>query len=215
MSLCSRARMSLCSRARMSLCVRICMMFVCFACAARAAEEVSVETQRRGDAVEVSARAVMDAPHALVWSTLTDYSKLPEFVPGLRVSRIVERRGATALVHQQGEARFLFFSHPIDVLVESTEYPPSLIEVRLVRGSLRQLSGRYEIAGLGKAAGGRIELRWTGTIEPEFGLTPLIGELLVRANIEDQFLGMVREIDRREAERRRASAEPASKRLEQ
>jgi hypothetical protein len=33
-------------------------------------------------------------------------------------------------------------------------------------------------------------------------LPPLIGELLVRANIEDQFLGMVREIERRAAERR-------------
>lgn len=174
-----------------------------FACAAGAAEEVSVETQRRGEAVEVSARAVVDAPHALVWSTLTDYSKLPEFVPGLRVSRVVERRGPTAVVHQQGEARFLMFSQPIDVLVESTEYPPSVIAIHLVKGSLRRLTGRYEVASLATAAGSRIELRWIGTIEPEFGLTPLIGELLVRANIEDQFLGMVREIERREAERRR------------
>jgi ribosome-associated toxin RatA of RatAB toxin-antitoxin module len=179
------------------------LSIVVFACAAGAAEEVSVVTQRRGEAVEVSARAVVDAPHALVWSTLTDYSKLPEFVPGLRVSRVVERRGPTAVVHQQGEARFLIFSHPIDVLVESTEYPPSVIAIHLVKGSLRQLTGRYEVASLAKASGSRIELRWIGTIEPEFGLMPLIGELLVRANIEDQFLGMVREIERREAERRR------------
>lgn len=183
------------------------LALACFACAARAAEEVSVETQRRGEAVEVSARAIVDAPHAVVWSTLTDYSRLPEFVPGLRVSRIVERRGPTALVHQQGEARFLFFSHPIDVLVESTEYPPSMITVQLVKGSLRRLTGRYEVASLTTGSGSRIELRWNGTIEPEFGLPPLIGELLVRANIEDQFLGMVREIERREAERRRGPAE--------
>jgi ribosome-associated toxin RatA of RatAB toxin-antitoxin module len=176
-----------------------------FASAALAAEEVSVETQRRGEAVEVSARAVVDAPYALIWSTLTDYARLPEFVPGLRVSRIVERRGPTALVHQQGEATFLFFSHPIDVLVETTEYPPSLIEVRLVKGSLRQLNGRYEIERLATASGGRIVLRWIGMIEPESGLPPLIGELLVRANIQDQFLGMVREIERRDAERRRKS----------
>lgn len=174
-----------------------------FARAAPAADDVSVETMRRGDAVEVSARAVLDAPQALVWATLTDYAGLPGFVPGLRASQVLERRGAIALVHQQGEARFLFFSRAIDVLVESTESPPSVIEVRLVKGSLRRLSGRYEIASLATAAGSRIELRWTGTIEPESGLPPLIGEWLMRANIEDQFLGMVREIERREAGRRR------------
>ena len=177
------------------------------ACAARAAEEISIETRRRGGAVEVSARAVVDAPHALVWSTLTDYARLAEFIPGMRVSRVVERRGATALVQQQGEARFLFFSHPIDVLVETTERAPSAIEVRLVSGSLRQLSGRYELEKLATASGDRLVLRWSGMIEPELGLPPLIGEFVVRANIEGQFLGMVLEIDRREAERRQRSAE--------
>ena len=185
------------------------LAFASIACAAGAAEEVSIEAQRQGEAVEVRARAIVDAPHALVWAALTDYSRLPEFVPGLRVSRVVERRGPTAVIHQQGEARFLFFSHPIDVLVESTEYPPSVITIQLVKGSLRRLTGRYEVARLVTAAGSRIELRWIGTIEPEFGLPPLFGELLVRSNIEDQFLGMVREIDRREAERRLRAAEPA------
>lgn len=177
------------------------------ACGARAAEEITIETRRVGGAVEVSARAVVDAPHALVWSTLTDYARLAEFIPGMRVSRVVERRGPIALVHQQGEARFLFFSHPIDALVETTERAPSTIEVRLVSGSLRQLTGRYQLEKLATASGDRLVLRWIGMIEPEGGLPPLIGELLVRANIEGQFLGMVFEIDRREAERRQRSAE--------
>lgn len=175
--------------------------------AALAAEDVAVETVRRGDVVEVRARATLDAPHALILETLTDYEKLPEFVPGLRSSRVLERRGPAAIVHQQGEAAFLFFTHPIDVVVESTERTPWLIEVRLLKGNLRQLTGRYEIDRPATGVVGKLLLRWTGTIEPEYGLPPLFGELLVRANIEDQFFGMVREIDRRDAERRRKSVE--------
>jgi hypothetical protein len=193
-------------RARLAL-----IGFATFAGALQAAEDVAVETLRRGDVVEVSARAVLEAPHALVWSTLTDYAKLADFVPGMRVSRVVERRGPTTVVHQQGEARFLFFSHPIDVVIESTERPPSVIEAHLVRGSLRQLSGRYLIERPVTASGGRLVLRWNGIIEPEHGLPPLIGELLVRANIKHQFLGIVREIERRESERRRTAAESAAK----
>ena len=170
--------------------------------AALAAEDVAVETERQGDVVEVRARATLEAPHAVILATLTDYERLPEFVPGLRSSRVLERRGPAAVVHQQGEARFLFFTHPIDVVVESTERTPWLIEVRLLSGNLRQLTGRYEIEGHAAGAPGKLVLRWTGTIEPERGLPPLFGELLVRANIKDQFFGMVREIDRREAERR-------------
>lgn len=171
--------------------------------AALAAEDVAVETARQGDVVEVRARATLDAPHEVILATLTDYEKLPEFVPGLRSSRVLERRGPAVIVHQQGEAGFLFFSHPIDVIVESTERTPWLIEVRLLKGNLRQLTGRYEIVRPSPGTIGKLVLRWTGTIEPEHGLPPLFGELLVRANIEDQFFGMVREIDRRDAERRR------------
>ena len=175
--------------------------------AALAAEDVAVETARQGDVVEVKARATLDAPHALILATLTDYEKLSEFVPGLRSSRVLERRGPAAIVHQQGEAGFLFFTHPIDVVVESTERTPWLIEVRLLKGNLRQLSGRYEIDRPAAGEAGKLVLRWTGTIEPAHGLPPLFGEWLVRANIEDQFFVMVREIDRREAERRRKSGE--------
>lgn len=175
--------------------------------AALAAEDVAVETERQGDVVEVRARATLEAPHAVILATLTDYERLPEFVPGLRSSRVLERRGPAAVVHQQGEAGFLFFTHPIDVVVESTERTPWLIEVRLLSGNLRQLTGRYEIEGHASGAAGKLVLRWTGTIEPERGLPPLFGELLVRASIEDQFFGMVREIDRREAERRRKPLE--------
>lgn len=170
--------------------------------AALAAEDVAVETVRQGDVVEVRARATLEAPHAVILATLTDYERLQEFVPGLHSSRVLERRGPAVVVHQQGEAGFLFFTRPIDVVVESTERTPWLIEVRLLSGNLRQLTGRYEIEGHASGAAGKLVLRWTGTIEPERGLPPLFGELLVRANIEDQFFGMVREIDRREAERR-------------
>ena len=190
-------------------CRRVCALVLMFIApgAVLAAEDVAVETTRQGDAVEVRARATLDAPHALILATLTDYEKLSEFVPGLRSSRVLERRGPAAIVHQQGEAGFLFFTRPIDVVVESTERSPWLIEVRLLKGNLRQLTGRYEIDRPASGAAGKLVLRWSGTIEPEHGLPALFGEFLVRANIEDQFIGMVREIDRREAERRRNSSE--------
>ena len=50
-------------------------------------------------------------------------------------------------------------------------------------------------------AGGRHLLIWDGVVEA-MSMPPLLGEMLMRANIEDQFRGMVREIERRDVSRR-------------
>lgn len=177
------------------------VLLVAWAAGAGAAEDFSVETTRRGNAVEVRAYALVRAEHATVWSTLTDYDRLAEFVPGMRASRIVGHSGADLIVEQRGESRFLFFTFPVEVTVRASARPPGAIDVRLLKGSLRRLEGGYRVE---PAGAGRIALRWQGLIEPE-SLPPLLGELLMRSSIRNQFGGMVREIERREAVRREAA----------
>ena len=180
------------------------VLLLLWAVGAGAAQGPSIETARRDAAVEVHAQAVIDASHDTVWGTLTDYDHLGDFIPGMKRSRVVGRRGPTAVIEQHGAAHFLFFSFPLDVTIESTARPPGAIDVRLVKGNLRRLEGGYRVR---QVAPGRIELRWDGLVEPDT-LAPLLGELIMRASIRDQFTGMVREIERREAERRRAAAAP-------
>lgn len=177
-----------------------CWLFFLAAATAHAAEDLSVEAARKGAFVEVKARATIDAPLAVIWTTLTDYEKLPEFVPGLKKSRVASRNGSTAVVEQSGEARFLMFSFPIDVVLEAVEKPPSSIRVRALSGTLRYLEGGYDVEA--EPESGKFILRWVGTIAPDVSLPPLFGEVVMRMSIEDQFTGMVREIDRREALRR-------------
>jgi len=175
-----------------------CALLLAAAGAARAAEEVSVEATRRDDALELVCRAMLDAPLELIWQTLTDYDRLAEFIPGMRRSRLLERRGAVAVIEQSGDAGFLFFSFPLDVTLASTERPPHTLEVKLLKGDLKRLDGAYRIE---PQADGRILLTWSGIVEA-LSMPPLLGELVMRANIADQFRGMVREIERRAAQRR-------------
>ena len=180
-----------------------CLLLLWSAGAARAAEEISVDATRRDDALEVVCRAMLDAPLDLVWRTLTDYDRLAEFIPGMRRSRLIERRGAVAVVEQSGEAGFLFLRFPIEVTLASTESPPYALEVSMLKGNLKRLEGAYRIEPQG---GGRILLTWTGIVEA-LSLPPLLGEMVMRSNIEDQFRGMVREIERRDALRREREGE--------
>jgi ribosome-associated toxin RatA of RatAB toxin-antitoxin module len=147
----------------------------------------------------VDAHATLAVPLQTIWQTLTDYNRLPEFIPGISRSRLIEYRGTAAIVEQYGEAGFLFFKVPVDVVVESLEIAPHVIAVRVLKGNLRKLDGRYEIEE-GASPADPIILSWRGVIEPETTLPPLVGEMILRSNVTAQFRGMVREIERRHAQ---------------
>lgn len=170
-----------------------------FSGAGHAESEFSVKTDKRGDEVHIEARAVLAVPLAVVWQTLTDYDRLPDFISGISRSRLVEYRNTAATVEQMGEAGFLFFRVPIDVVVESLELPPYVIEVRLLKGNLKKLDGRYEIEE-GATSADPLILRWSGIIEPEKPLPPLVGEMILRKSVTRQFRDMVHEIERRGAQ---------------
>jgi carbon monoxide dehydrogenase subunit G len=185
------------------------LVFQFLANAVSANASVEIETHRNGDLVHVRAHANIDAPKDIVWATLTDYERLPQFVPGLLTSKVLARNGNVTTVHQTGEARFLIFTMPIDVTVDSIDSAP-VLEVKRVGGTLKHLQGRYEMvtyrnpeADVSDTSTG-IRLSWIGSIEPASSLPPLIGEPLMRRTIRAQFAAMVKEIERRALERKLA-----------
>jgi ribosome-associated toxin RatA of RatAB toxin-antitoxin module len=162
---------------------------------AGAAEDFSVDVERSEASFRVSATATMAASAAQAWEVLTDYASLPRFIPGLASSIVHLRAGSRVLVEQKGEARFFIFSYPIDVRLEIMESPHDWITSRGVGGTLRRMSGRYDL----RASRGGTVLRYSGELEPDFDLPPLIGTLAVRTMVEEQFAAMVAEIERRAA----------------
>lgn len=183
--------------------VAVALLAAAYAAPGTAADDVSIEAERRGDSVEVRAHALIAAPVALVWQVLTDYERLPSFIPGLAKSVVRERKGNQLMLEQTGEARFLVFSFPIDVRYEVIESPPEWISSRAVGGNLRRMNGRYDLqpapAGAGREAGAVVMLRYRGEIEPNFELPPVIGLVALRSMVEQQFTAMVAEIERRAA----------------
>lgn len=165
-----------------------------FAASVEAAESFTVDAERHGDAVQIDAHAIVHATLPLIHATLTDYDHLPDFIPGMRHSHLIEHHGQTSIVAQSGYARFWFLHFPIDVTVETIDRSPSSISVHLLKGNLRQLDGSYEVQDLGN---GSSAVRWHGVIEPGTDVPSAIAVALLRKNISEQFRGMVDEIERR------------------
>ena len=163
---------------------------------ARGAQDVGVDAQLRGNALAITTHATIRAPLPVIWQTLTDYDHLAEFIPGMRMSRVLQRRGATVIVEQIGEAKFLIFHYPIDVVVQSDEHYPATIAVHVLSGNLRRLAGAYRIETV-PGTRERFVLHWQGIIEPDIPLPLFITAPGLRETVADQFAGMVREIERR------------------
>lgn len=168
--------------------------------AAPDAAEVTVHASRHGDVLYVEASAEFAADKYRVWQVLTDYNHLADFIPGMRVSRILERRSGVVIVEQKGDVRLLFVTYPIEVTLAIAEFPHERIVSRAVKGNFLEMHNAYYL----EVQQERIRLRYAGRMTPDFQVPPLIGTIMFRKNVEAQFGALVDEILRRQ----RAAARP-------
>ena len=160
------------------------------------AAEVTVHATRNGETLEVVAVAEFDGDITRPWQVLTDYGRIAEFVPNMEVSRVVSRGRNSAVVEQKGEARMLFFSYPINVRLAITELPQERVESRAIAGNFRVMRNVYAL----EQRQGRVLLRYSGHLVPDFFVPPLIGTWALRNNVEETFRALVEEIERRHRE---------------
>jgi len=67
-----------------------------------------------------------------------------------------------------------------------------------VGGNLREMEGRYTVAIMPTGA---VRLSYSGRLVPDFAVPPVIGKMVVRNVLAEQFRAMVEEIVRRDAEK--------------
>ncbi len=171
------------------------MLMAAVGWALAAAATATITAQRHDESIEVRASALLDADIATAWRVLTDYGRYVDFIPDLRVSRIVARSGETVTVDQSGEARLWLLRMPLDMTFEITESPPYGVHSRAVAGSMRALESSYVLT----PESGSVRLEYTGHITPGFVLFGPIEQYAVEQNITRQFQALVDEIERRSA----------------
>ena len=85
-----------------------------------------------------------------------------------------------------------------------TEEPFERVSCEAVSGNFKALQGVYELG----ADETRVRLVYRGRLVPAFRLPPLIGVAAVRASVERQFMGLVREVERSRSRLARYRSEP-------
>jgi ribosome-associated toxin RatA of RatAB toxin-antitoxin module len=159
------------------------------------AASITITAQRTGDAIDIQASALLKADTATAWRVLTDYDRYPEFIPDLRVSRVIARRGTIVTVEQSGDAALWLLRIPVDITYEITESPPNRVDSHAIGGSLRALASSYVLTPIELGA----RLDYSGHIAPGYQLLGRIEQIAVRRNVARQFRALADEIERRSA----------------
>ena len=142
---------------------------------------------------DVTATGTVKASPAAVWKILTDYERMPEFVPDLERTKVLSRAGNRATVEQYGVARFLFFSRPIHLVVQVEEEPMSAIGISLVTGDMKVYRCRWEMTPIPETGGTRIS--YNGKMVPKFYVPGMLGSNIVRRDIERMMKAVLERLD--------------------
>ena len=112
-----------------------------------AANPPSVNFQLQGTRLLVSGELSVPVAPATAWAVLTDYERVPEFVAGMRVSRIIEQNGNTRVLEQQGEMLAnnmrMFYLGTLRVIEE----PSSKLSIQFLSGTFQNMQGQWTLQG--------------------------------------------------------------------
>lgn len=88
---------------------------------ASTAEAPRIDVVENAGVYRVNASFTVPAAPRAVASVLTDYERIPEFMPDVTSSQIVSRSDAGLVVEQEATARFMMFSKRVHLLLEVSE----------------------------------------------------------------------------------------------
>ncbi len=92
---------------------------------------------------QISAKVQIPHPVEQIWKVLTDYEALPDFLPNLAKSRLIEHPNGGIRLEQVGSQRLLNFNFSARVVLDLEEYFPKEINFRMVEGDFKGFSGSW------------------------------------------------------------------------
>lgn len=121
-------------------------------------DRVFIEIKKTGkNTRRILSRIGIDATLDTIWSILTDYERLSDFIPGLAVSELMEKRENFARLYQIGQQNLAFglkfnAKGVVDCYEKDLECLPSGqkrdIEFKMIEGDFQVFEGKWSIEQL-------------------------------------------------------------------
>jgi ribosome-associated toxin RatA of RatAB toxin-antitoxin module len=135
----------------------------------------------RGERSDMLSSVYIPARPESVWTVLTDYDHLREFIPGLLQSRLLEDHGVVKLIEQVGEGSWLFVGKKARVVLEVEEHRSSRLDFHVVDGDFNVFDGTWELYPRQGGRGTLLTLRLTA--RPKFFAPGFVVKHVLRRDV--------------------------------
>ena len=143
----------------------------------------------------VTARFQVPQAPALALAVLTDYEQIPQFMPGVETSIVLERGDGRVVVEQEAVSHLLMFSKRVHLVLEITEGADTL----LFRDRSGRSFARYDGAWRWCGENGGTDIRYDLTAQPSFDVPEFMLKRLLRRNAAEMIEGLRKEMAARSA----------------
>jgi carbon monoxide dehydrogenase subunit G len=131
---------------------------------------------------------VVAASPEAVWRVLTDYERLPEFIPDLERCRLLQDSLSIRQVEQVGVAGWLFFKIHARVVLRVQERAFSRIEFCTIGGDFDVFEGWWSL--LPENGGRATMLKYQIDVQPSFHYPGFLTKFLVRRGLRTRLLAL-------------------------
>jgi ribosome-associated toxin RatA of RatAB toxin-antitoxin module len=161
-----------------------------------AAQSVRLEVHRIGARFRIAASALIACPVEALWATLVDYERLPQFVPDMELSKVVDRVGNALTVRQAGKAGWGPFKQRFELMLAVQEVPLERLSATALSGDVSFFESAYTLKPAGSE---KVQIEYAAVVEPKAFVPPFLGTALMRASMLKQFEALLAEAQRRAA----------------
>ena len=161
-----------------------------------AASPVAVSVERDGDAYHIAASATLRTDVGTAWRILTSYGDYARFIPGVRWSRVIVRRGLSVTVEQSDDSLLWPLHWPLRVVYEITERPPDRIESRAIARMMPPLDSHYRLTTTPNG----VRVEYSGRVDAGFVALGDIEQWALERSVNRQFQALADEIERNATE---------------
>ena len=144
----------------------------------------------------VAARFAVPQPPHVVLAVLSDYERIPRFMPDVKTSNVLERAPGRLVVEQRAVSTFMMFSKEVHLVLEVTEGGENLTFTDRCGKSFKSYDGSWQVVPNGNGSMVTYELTARPAFDvPEFILKRLLkrdaGQLINRLRGEFATRGQI------------------------
>src|SRR5690349_21730035 len=149
--------------------------------AGSAADEPPVNVTESNGVYRVTAMFSVPQPPTAAIAVLTDFERIPEYVPDMKTSTVLERNEAGTIVEQEAIAKFMMFSKRVHLVLHVSEVAGTIT----FRDECRQSFAVYEGSWVVKPAGDGATITYRLAATPNFEVPGFVLKRLLKRDASD------------------------------